>query len=317
MIMHKRHSVGPIPFPERPRCRIVARPVAFEGVGLHSGRPVRLVVRPAIGGGIRFRRIDAGGAIMPARFDAVVRTDLSTALGTITPDGRRIEVSTVEHLMAALAGLGIWHALIDIDGPEVPIMDGSALPFVRGLMAGGLIRMPRRLVPALRILAPVRVEDGAAWAELSPSSGPHAGPNAGPGAGTTLEVAAEIDFADPVIGRQACDVRLDEGSFLRELADARTFCRLEDVAAMQARGRALGGSVANALVIDGDRVLNPGGLRRPDEFVRHKALDAVGDLALAGSPIIGRYRGSRAGHATTNKLLRAVFADPAAWVVRA
>jgi UDP-3-O-[3-hydroxymyristoyl] N-acetylglucosamine deacetylase len=207
-------------------------------------------------------------------------------------------VGTVEHLMAALAGTGVSHVEIDIDGPEVPIMDGSALRFVRAILKAGLAPLPGPQ-RAIRVLAPVRDVQGDVVAALGPAD--------------ALSIDFEIDFADAAIGRQARRMTMENGAFLHELADCRTFCRRDEVEAMRAAGLALGGSLDNAVVVDGARVLNPGGLRRSDEFVRHKMLDALGDLALAGAPILGAYRGVRAGHGATNRLLRRLFATPGAF----
>lgn len=274
----------------------LARTTEFRGVGLHSGAPARLVLRPAPAGhGIVFVRTDLDGdARIPARWDAVVPSRLCT----MVRNDAGATVSTIEHLMAALAGTGVHNLLAELDGPEVPILDGSAEPFVSGILKAGLVRQAAPLV-AIRVLRPVEVREGLAFARLSPAD--------------HLEMSFSIDFADAAIGRQ--DKRLDmaNGAFMRELMDSRTFCRLADVEAMQSNGLALGGTYFNAVVVDGDRVLSPGGLRHQDEAVRHKMLDAVGDLALAGAPLLARYTGNRAGHALTNRLLRALFADPTAW----
>ncbi len=275
----------------------VRSPIVFAGTGLHTGRPVRLTILPAPPDhGVKFRRTDAAGrgAVIPATWDAVVEARLCTKLA----DAQGIEVSTVEHLMAALAGTGVLNAMVEIDGPEVPILDGSAAPFVRAILARGL-RMQNAPARAIRVLEPVEVRSGDAWARLAPAD--------------AFEMAFSIDFADAAIGRQQKMLTLANGTFVRELSDSRTFCRREDVEAMHATGLALGGTYDNAVVVDGDRVLTPGGLRHADEPVRHKMLDALGDLALAGAPILGRYTGHRAGHAMTNRLLRALFARPAAF----
>lgn len=271
--------------------------VTFTGMGLHSGRPVRMTVRPASAEyGIWFRRTDVTGrdALVPARWDSVVPSRLCTVIA----NRAGTEVSTVEHVMAALAGTGIHNALVEIGGPEVPILDGSAAPFVRGILARG-IRQLDSPVRAIRVLEPVEVREGDAVARLEPAE--------------TLEMEFRIDFADAAIGRQEKRLKLANGAFVRELSDSRTFCRREDVDAMRASGLALGGTYENAVVVDGARVLSPGGLRHADEPVRHKMLDALGDLALAGGPILGRYVGHRAGHALTNRLLRALFARPSAF----
>ncbi len=274
------------------------RAVTLVGMGLHSGRPARMVIRPATDGGIRFRRVDITDRdnLIPARWDLVTDTRLCTLL----TNAAGVSLGTVEHVMAALAGTGVTHALIDIDGPEVPIMDGSALRFVQAILRVGLETLPGAL-QAIRILKPVEDVQGDIVASLVPAE--------------TLSIAFEIDFADAAIGRQARTMDMENGAFVHGLADCRTFCRRADVEQMQAHGLALGGSLDNAIVVEGDRVLNPGGLRRSDEFVRHKMLDALGDLALAGAPILGAYRGVRAGHGATNRLLRRLFATPGAWEI--
>lgn len=256
-----------------------------------------MTVRPAPAGqGIVFRRMDVTGhdPVVPALWDRVIVSPLNTRIA----NADCVSVSTVEHLMAALVGTGLHNATVEIDGPEVPIMDGSAVEFVRGLVAAGQRQLPDPLF-AIRILRPVVVRQGVAEARLDPA--------------TTLQIDFEIDFPDRAIGRQHRVLDLSNGAFVRELASSRTFCRQSDVAEMQARGLALGGTLLNAVVVDGDAVLTPGGLRHPDEAVRHKMLDALGDLAMAGMPILGRYAGVRAGHAMTNRLLRALFDTPDAW----
>jgi UDP-3-O-[3-hydroxymyristoyl] N-acetylglucosamine deacetylase len=270
--------------------------VTLIGTGLHSGRPARLVIRPATEGGIRFRRVDVTDRenVVPARYDRVTDTRLCTLIS----NDAGVSVGTIEHIMAALAGTGVTHALIDIDGPEVPIMDGSSWRFVQAILRAGLapIAGPRT---AIRVLKPVRDEQGDVIADLAPAD--------------SLSIDFMIDFPDAAIGRQAKAMSMVNGAFVHELADCRTFCRRADVEAMQAHGLALGGSLDNAVVVEGDKVLNPGGFRRTDECVRHKMLDALGDLALAGAPILGAYRGVRAGHGATNRLLRRLFATPGAW----
>ena len=270
--------------------------VSFGGVGLHSGAPARLEIHPAPAGhGIVFRRGDLTPAVdIPARWDHVAPSKLCTLMH----DGRGTTLSTVEHVMAALAGTGIHNALVIVDGPEVPILDGSAAPFVRGILRAG-IAMQTAPLRAIRVLRPVEVREGEAFARLTPAD--------------HLEIEFQIDFADAAIGHQEKRLDMANGAFLRELADSRTFCRQADVDAMRRNGLALGGTYLNAVVVDGAQVLSPGGLRHADEAVRHKMLDAMGDLALAGAPLLARYTGHRAGHAMTNRLLRALFADPAAW----
>jgi len=271
--------------------------ISFSGVGLHSGVPTRMTIHPASAEyGIWFRRADVapGQNLVPARWDAVTCSRLCTRIG----NGHGVEVSTIEHVMAALAGCGIQNALIEIDGPEVPILDGSAAEFVAGILNRGVqaLNSPVRVI---EILQEVEVREGEAVARLSPAD--------------AFEIEFEIAFADAAIGRQSKRLNMANGAFVKELCDSRTFCRQSDVEAMRAEGLARGGSLSNAIVVDGAQVLTPGGLRHADEAVRHKMLDALGDLALAGAPLIGRYSGHRAGHALTNKLLRALFAQPDAY----
>ena len=271
----------------------------FTGFGLHSGAAVTMKVHPAAAGhGIWFSRSDVrGDGLIPALWDAVVPSKLCT----LVANAAGATVSTIEHVMAALAGSAISNALIEIDGPEVPILDGSAAPFVEGFLNAGIAAQAAP-VAAIRVLRAVEVRDGAAFARLEPSD--------------MLEIDFKIDFEDAAIGRQAKVLNMSNGAFVRELSDSRTFCRNADVIAMQERGLALGGTLENAVVFDGAKVLSPGGLRHSDEPVRHKMLDALGDLALAGAPILGRYTGERAGHAMTNRLLRKLFATPGAWMLQ-
>ena len=271
--------------------------IHLVGTGLHSGRPVRMSVLPASAEyGIWFRRVDVAGRdnLIAARYDNVADTQLCTCI--VNEAG--VSVSTVEHLMAALAGCGIHNALIEIDGPEVPVMDGSSLRFVREILAAGVQRLnaPVRLI---RVLEPVALDEGGVRVSLTPSD--------------NLEIRFSIEFPDAAIGRQSMHLNMANGAFVRELCASRTFCRKADVDWMRARGLGLGGTLENAVVVDGPEVLSPGGLRHADEFVRHKMLDALGDLALAGAPLLGRYEGLRAGHAATNRLLRKLFATPMAY----
>lgn len=271
--------------------------VEFTGVGLHSGQPARMVLRPAASGqGIYFRRRDVIGAdaLIPARWNTVKQSPLCTRLENTAG----VSVSTVEHIMAALAGCGVHNAMIDIDGPEVPILDGSAADFVRGIMAHGL-REVGHPVSAIKVLRPVEVRRGDAWARLEPAD--------------VMQIDFHIEFDDAAIGAQSKRLTMANGTFVRELCDSRTFCRKADVDAMRESGLALGGTFENAVVVDGARVLSPGGLRHHDEPVRHKMLDALGDLALAGAPLLARYTGFRAGHAVTNDLLHALFSTPGAY----
>lgn len=256
-----------------------------------------MVVRPAAANtGIVFRRTDVDPltSILPARWDMVISSPLNTRL----ENTHGVTLSTIEHIMAALAGCGVHNAVIEVDGGEVPIMDGSAAIFVRGIVEAGVTHLSAPL-RAIKVLRDVEVRNGQAVARLSPA--------------TSLQIDFTIDFEDAAIGHQEKTLSMANGSFVRELSDSRTFCRNSDVQAMQAQGLALGGTLENAVVVDGDDVLSPGGLRHKDEAVRHKMLDALGDLATAGAPILGRYTGQRAGHAMTNQLLRALFAQPDAW----
>ena len=271
--------------------------VVFTGTGLHTGRTVRVSIQPASAEyGIWFRRTDVENRdpLIPARWDRVSNTELNTRIS----NDAGVTVSTIEHLMAALAGCGVHNALVEINGPEVPLLDGSSAPFVAGILARGVrkLDMPVR---AIRVLRPVHVRDGDALATLMPSD--------------ELKIDFEIEFDDAVIGRQEKSLTMANGAFVHELCNSRTFCRQADIDKMRARGLILGGSVSSAVVVDGEKVVTPGGMRHIDEPVRHKMLDALGDLSLAGAPILGRYVGHRAGHAMTNKLLRALFADPSAF----
>lgn len=276
----------------------IQTPVSFHGVGLHSGQPACATILPAaVDQGIVFRRSDvaADRGRIPGLWDHVHQTPLCTRL----ENRHGVTVSTVEHVMAALVGCGIHNATIEIDGPEVPILDGSSAAFVRGILRHGVRRM-NAPVRALRILEPVEVRRGAAMARLLPHD--------------SLMIEFAIDFEDAAIGSQRKVLNMSNGSFVRELSNSRTFCRQADVDAMLANGLAQGGTPGvNAVVFDGDRIVSPGGLRHADEPVRHKMLDALGDLGLAGLPILGHYQGLRAGHALTNDLLHALFADPAAF----
>lgn len=272
------------------------------GIGLHSGRRVALGLRPAPANhGILFRRRDLGVDI-PARFDLVADSRLCTVLAHPTIAEARI--GTVEHLMAALHGTGITNAVIEVDGPELPILDGSAASFVFLADCAGSVEQESP-APALAVLRTVRV-DGAdgSYAELAPLADGDL-----PG----LHARISIDFAAPAIGTQAIAMHINPSSFRHDIAAARTFTLLSEVEAMQAAGLALGGSLDNALVVDGDRVLNPGGTRMEREFVRHKLLDVVGDLALAGATLHGRLRAHRPSHRLNNELLRRLFAEPAQW----
>jgi UDP-3-O-[3-hydroxymyristoyl] N-acetylglucosamine deacetylase len=269
-------------------------------VGIHTGAYTRVAVRPAaIDSGIVFVRTDVtdGDNSVLASPETVCKTQLGTVIG----NAAGVTVATIEHLMAALVMLGVDNAVVEVDGPEMPIMDGSSLPFIRVLDRAGLRLQdaPRRYI---EILEPVEVVDGDKRAALKPAMG--------------FEVAFEIRFPTPAIGTQSIDMAMDEQAFRAELADCRTFGFLHEVEALRSMGLARGGNMDNVVVIDGDRVLNPEGLRRPDEFVRHKALDAIGDLFVLGAPVLGRYEGELAGHAMNNLVVRALAAKPSAWRYR-
>ena len=272
--------------------------VALEGVGVHSNAPARLILHPAEdGAGVSFYRSDLAGeaaAMGPAAWSQVCATELCTTLRVGDQS-----VATVEHVMAALAGLGVDNVLVEIDGPEAPVFDGSAAAIVEAIDEVGLRRQsaPRR---QLEILKTVRVERGDAFAELSPAA-----------SGFTLDV--EILFEHAAIGRQREALRVDPASFRREIARARTFGFIRDIERLWRAGFALGASLENSIAIGDDGPLNPEGLRFRDEFVRHKMLDAIGDLALAGAPIQGAFRSRCSGHALNHAILQALFADRSAW----
>jgi UDP-3-O-[3-hydroxymyristoyl] N-acetylglucosamine deacetylase len=248
----------------------------------------------AVGTGIVFRRSDLGGSEIAASWRNVIDSTLCTAIGA---EGGAV-VATIEHLMAAFAGLGVDNAVVELDGPEVPVMDGSAAPFVFLIEAAGIAEQmaPRR---GIKVVKPVTVGVDGQSATLLP----------GPG----FRLSFAIDFASKAIRRQELSIEPDPASFKDEISKARTFGFFEDVERLQQAGLARGGSLDNAVVISGDRILNEEGLRYDDEFVRHKLLDALGDLYLAGGPILGHFSGLRSGHALNRKLLEALFADTTAW----
>lgn len=273
--------------------------VSCAGIGLHTGARVNMTVAPAgDDAGIQFRRTDVPDRdnLVPARHDLVTQT----GYGTVLTNRAGVQIATVEHVLAALAGLGVDNALIELDGPEVPIMDGSAAPFVFLIECAGLkrLRRPRR---ALQILDEIEIVEGDKRVALKPSD--------------RFTVAFEIDFDAEAIGRQAHRLEIAQASFKSEIARARTFGFLHELEHLNANGLARGGSLDNAVVLNGGKVLNRGGLRYRDEFVRHKILDAIGDLSLAGFPIIGAYEGRRAGHGLNNRLLKTLFETPAAFEI--
>lgn len=270
--------------------------ISWSGVGVHTGEPCQATVRPASANhGIKFKRLDVeeGRNIVPALYNHVTNSGLCSEL----ENSQGVSVSTVEHLMAALAGCGVHNAMVEMSGPEVPILDGSSLGFARDLVRAGTREMDDEL-RIIKVLKPVSVSQGLAEARLDPSD--------------TMEIDFRIDFPDKAIGKQSKSMNIANGAFLRLLCNSRTFCRQQDVKAMRESGKGLGGSLDNAIVIDGEKVLSNEGFRHSDECVRHKILDAMGDLALAGYPMVAKYSGNRAGHALTNKLLRKLFSDPEA-----
>jgi UDP-3-O-[3-hydroxymyristoyl] N-acetylglucosamine deacetylase len=273
--------------------------ISLTGTGVHSGAPVSISICPADGDtGLRFliSNGDSDGIEIAADQQWVTGVTLCTELG----DGNGASVATVEHVLAALRGLGVDNALIEIDSVEVPIMDGSAAPFVEAIDEVGLTELdaPRRF---LKVLKPICVEDGGAVGELVPHNGFH------------LDV--EIDYETKLIGKQKLEMDVNPGSFRREISRARTFGFMKDVERLWAAGLALGASLENTVAIGDDRIINREGLRFADECVRHKALDAVGDLALAGAPILGAYRSRHGGHRLNALVLKALFADADAWTM--
>jgi UDP-3-O-[3-hydroxymyristoyl] N-acetylglucosamine deacetylase len=272
--------------------------VQLDGIGVHSNASVSVTLHPAeAGAGITFLRTDQDHPELPAVFRTVSSAELSTVVGNPERGG----VATVEHLMAALAGLGVDNCLVEVDGPELPILDGSAAPFVAAIDQVGLTTLSatRRFI---KVLKSVVVETERGVVELHPHD-----------RGLRMEV--EIDFANPLIGRQVYGTDIDPTVFRRDVARARTFGFMQDVSKLWAANRALGASLENTIVVGDDRILNPEGLRFRDEFVRHKLLDAVGDLAMAGAPILGRFRSYRGGHRLNLTLLQTLFADPTAYTI--
>ncbi len=271
--------------------------ISCRGVGLHGGVDCIMTLHPAAGDhGIVFKRTDVSGRdpLVRARWDMVHDATMCTKLQN--NDG--VTVSTVEHLMAALAGCRIDNALIEIDGPEVPIMDGSSEPFVLLIECAGTapVAAPRR---AIRVLKPVSAQDDKRRIEITPDD--------------HFSVNFEIEFDSAAITEKSLDVKLVNGTFNETISGARTFGFMADIDRLRAAGLGRGGNLDNVVIVDGDTILNEGGLRFKDEFVRHKILDCVGDLYLAGAPILGRVDASKSGHLFNNKLLRALFADETAW----
>ena len=277
----------------------IERPAMCAGIGVHSGEKARLVLKPAPAGtGVVFRRTDLG--VRNADILAHAANVSDTQLGTTISNEDGISVAVVEHLMAAICGVGIDNLIVEIDGPEVPIMDGSSAVYCELLMQAGLKAQstPRRRI---RILETVEIVEGPKRATLSPSPDTH------------LTLRARIEYDNNVIGIQQMALRLAPGMFARNLAFARTYGFARDVEMLRGMGLARGGSLDNAVVVDGEEIMNPEGLRIEDEFVRHKMLDAVGDLMLAGAPIAGAYDAVQPGHALNNKLVRKLLDTPEAW----
>jgi UDP-3-O-[3-hydroxymyristoyl] N-acetylglucosamine deacetylase len=272
------------------------RSITCEGIGLHSGASIKMTLHPSkVGTGIVFFRSDIGkSGYIPARWENVTETTLATTISNVSG----VSVGTVEHLMAGLAGCGIDNLLIEIDGPEVPAMDGSAAPFIALIEAVGarIQNAPKR---AIKIKDTVQVSSSESFIKLSPSD--------------TFGVSFEIDFDKTSLARQSLNMPLMNGAFKKEIASARTFGFASDVEAMRNAGLALGGSLDNAIVIADDTILNKGGLRYENEFVRHKILDCVGDLYLAGAPILGKISAYRSGHSLNHALLRSLFKNEDAW----
>jgi UDP-3-O-[3-hydroxymyristoyl] N-acetylglucosamine deacetylase len=270
--------------------RTVAKRVTATGIGLHSGRPVTVTLAPApADAGIAFVRMDLAVEIA-ARNENVLDTTLSTTVGI-----GNARVSTVEHVMAALHGMGIDNCRVEVDGPELPILDGSAAPFVGMIKEAGIQvqRAGRRFVVIDR---PVEVRDGDKLARFEPAA--------------AFSISFTADFNHPLVTNQSLEITLNERTFEREIARARTFCVRRDIEKMQSMGLAKGGSLENAIVIDDFSILNPEGLRFSDEFARHKVLDAIGDLALFGMPVIGALTAVKSGHAMNQALVKKVLADP-------
>jgi UDP-3-O-[3-hydroxymyristoyl] N-acetylglucosamine deacetylase len=273
--------------------------VSLEGIGVHSGKPVSLTLHPTEADtGIVFLRTNLDGG-REREIAAVHDNVIDTRLCTVVGDPARGSVATIEHLMAALRGLAIDNVVVEIDGPEMPIMDGSSRPFVEAIDQAGLVTLKSRR-RSIKVLKPLRVEMGRAYAELTPSD-----------RGFQLDI--EIDFETSLIGRQRRHLDLTPESFRRDLSGARTFGFVKDVEQLWKMGLALGSSLENSIALGEDRILNPEGLRWTDEFVRHKTLDAIGDLALAGAPLVGRFRSYCGGHKLNFLMLEALFADPDAW----
>ena len=284
--------------PRPARQKTLKTTIGCTGIGLHSGARVSLKLHPAAADtGIVFRRVDlvGGGTEIPARWSNVTDSRLCTVIA----DEHGVSVATVEHLLAAFYGMGVDNAVVEVNGPEVPAMDGSAWPFMFLMECAGLSEL-QTTRKALRICKPKSVINGMKRVSFAPSNG-------------DLQIDFEIDFKAAAIGRQHCSFSITGQTFKAEISRARTFGLLSEVTALREAGLARGGSLENAIVVDGDRILNDDGLRHANEFVRHKVLDVIGDLYLSGHPIIGHFSGRCSSHADTARLMRQVLADPTAW----
>ncbi len=278
------------------RQRTLKNSIHCSGIGLHSGIKVNMTLHPAEANtGIRFRR---NGTVALTEVAATWQNAIEMPLSTTLKGDSDIKVGTIEHLMSALAGCAIDNVVVELNGPEVPVMDGSAAPFVFLIECAGSVTQdaPRR---ALEILKEVTVSDSRRSATVAPGRG--------------LSIDFEIDFDNPAVARQKWSFHVTQASYKREVSRARTFGFLEEVDKLRDMGLALGGSLDNAIVIDGDQILNDGGLRYDNEFVRHKVLDLIGDLTLIGGPVIGKFRCARSGHSMTLRMLQTLFADEQAW----
>ncbi len=266
---------------------------SLKGVCLHSGKNSLVTIKPGFeDSGIWFRRLGVAEekSWIKAHYENVVTSSLCTSI----ENKFGIRVSTIEHLLAALAGTGVHNAIVEVDGPEVPILDGSSLEFVKKILAVGVTKLSKP-IRAFRVLKEIEVREGDLWAKILPSK--------------TLSISFGINFKDFAIGSQELAISMCNGSFVREVSYCRTFCSMSDVKGMHEKGLAKGGSLENAVVADGDQILTPGGLRIDDECVRHKILDALGDLSLAGGVLIGSYVSYKGGHRLTNALLRKAFSQ--------
>ncbi|HKJ83755.1 MAG TPA: UDP-3-O-acyl-N-acetylglucosamine deacetylase [Mariprofundaceae bacterium] len=275
--------------------RTLEHPIRCSGIGLHSGCRVTLVLKPApVDTGIVFRRIEGDGQVdIPALSDYVTDTRMCTTLGRDST-----HIATVEHLLSAMSGLGIDNAYIEVDGPEVPVMDGSSAPFVFLIQCAG-IKVQTKPKKVMRILKRVEVEDGDKRCAIYPAAG--------------FRVSYTIDYDHPMLRQRKVSLDFSNQAYTREVSRARTFGFVHEIEALQKAGLALGGSLENAIVLDAFRVVNEEGLRYEDECVRHKILDTLGDLSLAGHPIVGAFEGIRTGHAMNHRLVQALLADASAW----